>query len=393
MTGLLEQLGYRHPRADEIAAARQSARRAREAVTGAIVPAAVLGSVPRISFSGIIPSSPIGVASGVSGDLAAQPVWFLLSPTWSIDDTEVVRTIREHAVQHRLDNPGHRFIFVCNDPAEVARLQESGEAAFLFNKTAMVNEGVFRPLWGVRREFDAIYNAQLVGWKRHELSLGVGCCGFLFYRASVSDNEAAEEKAIRARHAELAPGHVFINAVDAAGRPVRLSPRKVNRHLNRAAVGLCLSEVEGAMFASTEFLLAGLPLVTTPSRGGRDVYFDPEFCLTVPPDPRSVAEAVDALKARAIPAAHIRTRTLERLDSARKRFLDLLNTILVEAGEPPRFGAPWPFRKKVTMEWQPMAVAAERLVRGEVDGFEPVNSNRFAARAGRWVRRLAPGVR
>ncbi len=357
------------------------------------MPAAVLGSVPRISFSGIIPSSPIGVASGVSGDLAAQPVWFLLSPTWSIDDAEVVRTIREHAVQHRRDNPGHRFIFICNDLAEVARLQESGEAAFLFNKTALVNENVFRPLWGARREFDAVYNSRLVGGKRHELSLGIEHCAFLFYRASLSGEEAAEEKAIRARHADKAPGHVFINEVDAADRPVRLSPRKVNRHLNRAAVGLCLSEIEGAMFASTEYLLAGLPLVTTPSRGGRDVYFDPEFCLTVPPDPRSVAEAVAALKARAIPTAHIRMRTLERLDNARKRFLDLLNTILVEAGEPPRFGAPWPFRKKVTMEWQPMAAAAERLVRGEVDGFAPANSNRFAARAGRWVRRLAPGVR
>ena len=111
-----------------------------------------------------------------------------------------------------------------------------------------------------------------------------------------------------ARHAATAPGHVFLNAFDEGGMPIRLPLSEVNRHLNRAGVGLCLSEREGAMFASTEYLLSGLPVVSTPSTGGRHVYYDEEYCWTVPPDPRSVAEAVAALKAKGI-SALIHSRT------------------------------------------------------------------------------------
>jgi glycosyltransferase involved in cell wall biosynthesis len=49
----------------------------------------------------------------------------------------------------------------------------------------------------------------------------------------------------------------------------------VNQGLARAVVGLCLSTVEGSNYASMEYMLAGLPIVSTPSIGGREVYFDP----------------------------------------------------------------------------------------------------------------------
>ena len=111
------------------------------------------------------------------------------------------------------------------------------------------------------------------------------------------------------------------------------------------------------MFASTEYLLAGLPIVTTPSTGGRHVYHDQEYCWTVAADPDSVAGAVRALKAQGIPRAHVRDRTLRRLESDRSRFLALLNAILEESGSPGRLGAPWPLRKTVTMEWLPAAEA------------------------------------
>ena len=43
--------------------------------------------------------------------------------------------------------------------------------------------------------------------------------------------------------------------------------------------------MEGANYASVEYLLAGLSIVSTPSiSGGREVYFDPEFCIVCDPD-------------------------------------------------------------------------------------------------------------
>ena len=80
----------------------------------------------------------------------------------------------------------------------------------------------------------------------------------------------------------------------------------MNRVYNQAAVGLCLSAVEGAMYSSMEYLMAGLPIVSTPSLGGRDVYFDPDYCLIVEPEPAAIRRAVERLRDRAIPREEIR---------------------------------------------------------------------------------------
>ena len=118
-------------------------------------------------------------------------------------------------------------------------------------------------------------------------------------------------------------------------------------------------------------MLAGLPIVTTPSVGGRDVYFDPDYCLTVAPEPDAVAAAVQALRARRIPRSHIRARTLQRIEADRRRFQGFLNRLLAEAGSRRRLDGAWPFRKPVTMEWNPVQEAVDRAVHGVVDAFHP----------------------
>ncbi|ESZ14253.1 hypothetical protein X735_15880 [Mesorhizobium sp. L2C085B000] len=294
--------------------------------------------------------------------------WFLISPTWSIENSASVKTIRTYAVLHRLKNPRHSLIFLSNTQAETDLLNQSGEAAVLHNKTSTTSEHIFRPLDDVPVEFDAIYNAQLAPWKRHDLSLGIQRCAFVFYRDSSGSSTTESERARINRHRELAPHHVFINEFDGTGKPVRLAPAQVNTHLNRAAVGICLSHLEGPMFASTEYLLAGLPVVTTPNHGGRDLYLDDDYSLTVPPDPRSIAEAVLALKERRIPRDYIRSQTLKRIERDRGRFIDLVNEIFLESGSSRRIALPWPFRYPV-MEWLPPQVAIDRSLSGSVDAF------------------------
>jgi hypothetical protein len=389
---LMHDLGFRPPRRDEearILTMRASGELPDAPTPGPTfrIPAALLSGNPLISYSGIVPPAPLGLASLGAAPLPGRPAWFLLSPTWSIAEDATAETLRARAVLHRLDHPDHRLIFIGNTPEEARLLQAHGEAAFFYNKTANTAERVFRPLNGVRADFDAIYNAQLVPWKRHELSLGIANCAFLFYRDHAEPSAVPMAAAIMARHAAV-PGHVFINALDDAQQPVRLTPSDVNRHLNRARIGLCLSAREGAMFASTEYLLAGLPIVTTPSTGGRHVYHDEEYCWTVAADPDFVAGAVQALKAQGIPRAHVRDRTLRRLESDRSRFLALLNAILEESGSPRRLGAPWPLRKAVTMEWLPSAEAVRRAVDGVVDAYDERNRASLLRRAGRRALRL-----
>lgn len=370
---LTRDLGFRPAHPDEeaqvLAKVVRGDRGRNSAPSGFRIPAAVLCADPLVSYSGIVRNAPLGLASLSATRLHGRPAWFLISPTWSIEDDAIVDDLRGLAVLHRLQNPRHQLVFVCNTPGEARTLQQRGEAAFFYNKTANTSERIFKPLEGVGVEFDAIYNAQLLPWKRHELSLGIEKCAFLFYRDPYRPDSLHAATTILARHAAV-PGHVFINRLDKDGVPVKLPRSAVNRHLNRSGVGLCLSETEGPMFASTEYLLSGLPIVTTPSAGGRDVYHDAEYCWTVPPDPRSLADAVRALRARNVPRSYVRDRTLRHLEADRARFLGLINAIFEEEGAKRRLAGPWPFRKEVTMQWLSPADAVERAVRGVVDGFD-----------------------
>ncbi len=389
---LLDDLGFRAPTADEVAAARayelNDPARSTDGAVAAIIPATILNGRPLVSYSGITKRYPLGLPGAAGRALCRRAGWFLLSPTWFLDGAGEASELRRRAVLHRARHPQHKLVFVVNSEANIRALRAAGEAAFFFNKTATTPEWLFRPLPTANREFDAIYNAQLLSWKRHELTLAVGSCAFIFHRGMIGTDVVEQERAIFRRHA-AAPGHVFLNRLSDNDVPIRFSLPEVNRHLNRASVGLCLSEAEGAMFASTEYLLAGLPIVTTPSMGGRDTYFDPEYCWSVPPEADAIAAAVRGLKEKNFPPDYIQARTLQKIHADRGRFVNLLNRLLAEAGSRRRLEQPWPFRKPVAMPWLPVQEAIDRAVYRVVDGYHPDSW----LPAWRWRRRLLHEIR
>ena len=370
----IEELGYRRPSVGDLV--RTLARHRRGKIppapgatrTGFAVPLAILHGEPLVAYSGIVPEAPLGLASVLGRREAPRRAWFLLSPTWSLENASLVRRMRKLAVLHRWRHPGHRLVFLCNTAAEARLLQDAGEAAIVHNKTTHVSEQVFRPLDGVTREFDAVYNAQLLPWKRHELALEIPRCAFVFYRGlHRGASTSASEQAFIRGHLRQAPRHVFLNDFDAEGRPVRLEAEAVNAQLARAAVGLCLSAEEGAMFACVEYLLAGLAVVTTPSRGGRGLFVDGWSCLEVPADAGAVAEATAALRERRLPPAEVREAALRRIAPHRACFADLVGGIYARAriaAPPPGIG---PARRPAVMAWMPVDEARRRVRERLVD--------------------------
>ncbi|MFA5958051.1 hypothetical protein [Hyphomicrobium sp.] len=228
-------------------------------------------------------------------------------------------------------------------------LESVGQPALFLNHKFTVSEQIFRPLPDVAIEFDAIYNARFVPEKRHELAADIEKVAYLAY----SEPQEARQKDFRAlwpKTKALCPGHVLLNDL-ADGLPVKQSQEDVNIALARAATGLILSEVEGASYAAMEYLLAGLPVVSTPSIGGRDVFFDPEYVIICEPDPRSVRDAVAALKERDIPRQYIREKTLQKIEPERLRFLALIDELSEElGGDRGNFGA-WPFGEISGVPW------------------------------------------
>jgi glycosyltransferase involved in cell wall biosynthesis len=218
--------------------------------------------------------------------------------------------------------------------------------------------------------YDAVYNARLSPWKRHELAREIDKLALIYFYHG-GDLSPAQFHAEHARLAAVMPNARFVNELTPDGCRLILG-EQINRILAQSRVGLCLSEAEGAMRASIEYLFAGLSVVSTPSLGGRDYFFDDEFCTICEPDPRSVREAVRALVARNVPRDYVRARTLARVDLQRRRYIDLVQELIDQAGGNMRFEERfWQLtRGETIMRWGSMRKFSEtvsRLVPGVED--------------------------
>jgi hypothetical protein len=238
--------------------------------------------------------------------------------------TRLPRVVADHIARH----PSHRFVYLANNKIQLNLFNEIGMRTVFVNQNALTDERPFTVQESAVKRYDAIYNAVMAPFKRHELAADVKKLALITY--FTPDSESYFE-----RTRELLAGATWLNF---AGRP----PEKENytmipqsglaRYLNEARTGLCLSAKEGAMFASIEYLLCGLSIVTTPSIGGRDVFFDPDYVETVEADPAAVSEGVRRICGRAVPPSHIRTNTLRVMEEHRQRFLAFIEQLVIEAG-------------------------------------------------------------
>ncbi len=114
-----------------------------------------------------------------------------------------------------------------------------------------------------------------------------------------------------------------------------------------------MSAVEGANYATVEYMLTGLPVVSTESIGGRSEFFDDDYVKVVDADPKAVARGVREMIDRDIDPELIRRRTLEKVERHRSVFVDLLQGFCDEDGVLRDMRAEWPtyFFNKM-MVWQ-----------------------------------------
>lgn len=278
---------------------------------------------PYIIYSGsyISESREITPFDEVTSKLHEKKAIFLVLVAWSAEHQTNAENLVAWAKKY-IANKNHRIIFMCNTLTEADIIRScGGEAAFL-HQNALVDPTLFTVDHNAIKKYDAVYNAQFLSFKRHELCADIKRLALMSYNM----DKAYYENVVKPLN-----NYSLLNTLveDKLGW---LGFNQVSRIYNESYSGLCLSAEEGGMHASIEYLLSGLPIVTTNSKGGRDYFFDEYNSIYVDDAPFPVAAAVATQKSLYSKerAEKIRVETIARQEIEIAKYKKFIGLILDE---------------------------------------------------------------
>jgi len=227
--------------------------------------------------------------------------------------------------QLRSQNSKVNYVFLNNTLEEHNYFLEAGLKSVFTNQNAFLDEKRYKILPWVKKKYDALYLARMTPVKRHELAKNIKSLRVI---GSYYDKEMEYVDFVR-------------KSLPQAKWTMKVPHAIISYFVNQAKIGLALSDVEGAMFVSTEYFLCGLAQVSTPSVGGRDIYFDEEFTIIVPPEEQAIAKATKELIDRNIDPQLIREKTILKMKEHRQYFIDFIQSIFDAENVDKKFDKMW----------------------------------------------------
>jgi hypothetical protein len=279
---------------------------------------------PLVTYSKRHMQTPLGLPGDCPELFAGRKSLNFIAPSWTHYASDIA-DIAQHWHRTARELPGARTIVLASTEREAIDLSVAGVATLLCNPAILVDETVYKPQPAMDfsdAQYDAIYNARFEPYKRHELARGIANLALIHdarFDGSVSPHEAEVRR--------ILPKARYVNHERGMGRYVKMTPLIVAQELNQARCGLCLSAVEGVMRASMEYLLCGLPVVSTESIGGRDRYYREPYAIVTPDDPDAIAEAVREIKRRNLNKLAVRDHVGRIVEFERHNFLATINSL------------------------------------------------------------------
>ena len=229
---------------------------------------------------------------------------------WSAELPEVASELKTLLTEARNAFPECRFIILANAPQEVEVIKEFAEV-YLAQHNAFLDPGRYKLAKSGKRKYDALYIARITPFKRHELALKVNNLHLI---GSFSEKERSYFEST-------------ITGFSHAKWTQKVPSFFIGREIGKAACGLALSAVEGAMFSCGEYTLCGVPVVNTRNLGGRDTLL-PEFAVkTADDNADSVAQAVQYWVDDPVDPQEIRNACLALAAPQKELVQELINSI------------------------------------------------------------------
>lgn len=279
--------------------------------------------------------------------LAGRPAWILRGGIGCEEHPKYARRWASYQRAARKHYPEHEVVLLANTATVERNLQEQGASVRFCSQNGLLDERLFVPCPDVAREHDAVLNSQMEAVKRHWLAASVRSLALVTYRLQ------AEPKYYQRMRRELSHA-AWLNFEGENYKSI--APADMSRALSRAKVGLILSAAEGANYATVEYMLTGLPVVSTRSLGGRDVFYDERCVSIVDDDPAAVARGVREMADRKLDPEFVRSCVLPILHEHRRRFVAIVQGICDKAGARRDLPARWDdwFVNKM-LAYQPMS--------------------------------------
>jgi hypothetical protein len=151
---------------------------------------------------------------------------------------------------------------------------EYGFSSILCNHNCFIDYNIFTITDDIKI-YDAVMNCRPELWKRPFLCYKVNNLAYIKGRCYGKE-----------RYDYTKLNYKYINEI-------YLSCIQVVEIYNKSFCGLIFSEREGSSYSSSEYLLCGLPVISTLSRGGRDTWYNKNNSIIVEPDQDRIKEMVE----------------------------------------------------------------------------------------------------
>jgi len=239
-----------------------------------------------------------------------KPVAVIEHVTWWQGRPWTMLKRKAEQLSYTIKGLDHHLMVHAADEERMRKL--CGVRGAFISQNIYVDSDVYRTM-GLKKDYDAIYVAQMKEFKRHHLAANIKH----LYIATAWGGDLPS----------------FCRKVShATFNEKRLDKAELAVMYNRSHCSLALSAVEGAMLASYESLLCGTPVVTTASRGGRDEFFDKTNSITVEANEDAVLAAVERFKSTSPDPEAVRVGALARTEKHRRSFCAYVAQMILKHG-------------------------------------------------------------
>jgi glycosyltransferase involved in cell wall biosynthesis len=191
----------------------------------------------------------------------------IISISWYCSVTSVINI-------NKLNEKYKNIVILTNTEEETLFFKETTTSDVIFcNSNAFIDENYYFYNENIEKKYNLVINSTFKKYKNVELAKNIENVVHIGYK---NDHSNILD--------EYIPDFGIIANKFIDNKYIQLSPNEISTIINSSYIGGIFSIEEGACYASTEYLLCGLPVLSTVSKGGRDIWYNQDNSIICEPD-------------------------------------------------------------------------------------------------------------